>query len=139
MRKTIAFGILALSISSLAHTQTTTAKPTDKFSWTMDELTVGIAQGYRYDLQLDNLTQSKPLVHTCFGIMPPFTCEAPIPNITPTTHTARVRAVDTSPLFKNKYSAWSDSITFIMQPSGGIIVIKPDPSTPGGLRIVPGN
>jgi len=117
--------------------QIPTAKPTDKFQWNQDEFTLGIAQGYRYELQLDNITQSKPLVVTCNGSISPFICEAPIPLLTPTTHTVRVRAVDTSPLFTVKRSAWSDSLTFLMQPSGGIIV-RPDPSKPGSLKIVPG-
>jgi hypothetical protein len=118
----------------LVFAQIQTAKPTDKFSWAQDEVSLSVAQSYRYELQLDNITQSKPLVATCTGTISPFTCEAPIPAITPTKHIARVRAVDTSPLFTTKKSAWSDLLEFVMQPSGSIIVTKP--AIPGGLTIV---
>src|SRR5262245_38808572 len=72
------------------------AAPTDKFAWNIDAPSLATAQGYRYDLELDNVLQTAPLVATCENPATPFLCKAPIPAVTPTTHTARVRAVDTS-------------------------------------------
>jgi hypothetical protein len=105
------------------------ARPTDKFSWQQDETALTNVQAFRYELELDGTIQTVPLVTTCTGTTSPFDCSAPIPAITPTTHTVRIRAVDiggSAPLVGD----WSDAFSFTM---------KATPTKPTGIKIVPGN
>lgn len=129
LRSVLPLVLLALVLSaSSAFAQ---AAPTDKFGFDIAAASLAQANGYRYDLELDNVLQPSPLVVTCVtpsGTPVQFSCTAPIPAITPTTHTARIRAVDTSgstPLL----GPWSDLLTFTMRAT---------PAKPSGLTIVPG-
>lgn len=104
------------------------AAPTDKFRFDMAAPDLATANGYRYDLELDGAVLTTPLATTCVNAASPFACSAPIPAITPTTHVARVRAVDTSgptPILGD----WSDPLTFTMRAT---------PAKPSGLTITPG-
>lgn len=109
-----------------------TATPTDQFQWQMAAVNLTQASGYRFDVELDAGTPVTLAGVTCTGAASPFTCKAPIPPVTPTTHTARVRAVDANgtPII----GPFSDPITFTMratpgQPTNLTIV----PPTSGGL------
>lgn len=116
--------LAALSAPSLVHAQ---AVPTDSFEWTMEATSAATAQAYRFDLELDGATAPAPLATTCITAGADATCKAPIPAVTPGSHTARVRAVDISsppPIF----SSWSDPLTFTM---------RAVPTKPTGFRIVP--
>ena len=125
--KKIILIILALSTTS---TLAQTTKPTH-FEWTQDSDSLVSVQSYRYELELDNLTQSKPLVATCFGLTRPFICQAPIPNITPTSHKARIRAVEISTI-KPDIGPWSDAVNFSMRD----IIISKTPNKPGSLVVI---
>lgn len=117
-----------LALPAIAHAQTN-ARPTDKFEWSIVASSLSQAQGYTYELELDAVLQTAPLVHTCTGSgAGPFTCSAPIPAVTPTTHTARVRAADKAVVDQVLVSDWSDPVTFTM---------RAVPGKPGNLRILP--
>lgn len=123
MKKIILLALVLLPTSVYAQ-----VRPTDKFAWTQDAASITVARAYRYELELDNVVLTTPLVATCTGTASPFACEAPIPAITPTSHTVRLRAVDSSnaaPLV----SDWSDAFTFVMRAA---------PAKPTGIRIIPG-
>ncbi len=128
MKKCIFVGLFVLSASN---TFAQAARPTDKFQWTMEDSGLAIVQAFRYELELDNVVRSAPLVTTCVTSPPPavnFTCTAPIPAITPSNHMARVRGVDiadTAPFI----GEWSDPLNFNMRAA---------PSKPGNLKIIPG-
>lgn len=115
-----------LFISSAAFAQSA-ASPTDKFAWNIDAQSLAVAQSYAYEVELDGVVLPTALVTTCSGATAPYDCAAPIPAVTPSTHTARVRAVDASgtPLM----GPFSDMLTFTM---------RAVPAKPGNLRIVPG-
>ena len=114
-----------LFISSIAYAQA--ARPTDKFAWDQAESNLITAQGFRYELELDNTVLPTPLVTTCTGTTSPFQCLAPIPPITPSKHIARVRAVDMSVPDQPLAGEWSDPLEFNMRAT---------PNKPGNLRIV---
>ena len=123
--KRILFALAFLSISSVSFAQ---VSPTDKFAWDQAAATLAIVQGYRYELELDGVVVPSPLVATCTGTASPFACTAPIPAVTPATHTAKVRAVDmsgTTPLV----GPFSDPATFTMRAT---------PAKPSGLTVIPG-
>ena len=112
-----------VSVSAFAQ-----AAPTDKFRFNMTAPSLAVAQAYRYDLELDNVVLPTALVTTCSQTTD-ITCDAPIPAITPTTHVARVRAVDVSgstPIV----GPFSDPLTFTMRAT---------PGKPTGLTIVSGD
>lgn len=95
----------------------TQAKPTDKFTWTQDA-PLAAAQAYRYELELDGVLHTAPLVHTCTAAAPTSSqCTAPIPAVTPGTHSARVRTVDASlpEILQWIFSDYSDPATFTMR------------------------
>lgn len=122
MKKTL-FALAFLLLPVLAEAQ---AAPSDRFVWTMAH-PAAQAQAFRYELELDGAIAPAPLVHTCTGTTLPVECVAPIPAVTPGSHTARVRAVDTSsatPLPGD----WSTLLTFTM---------RAVPATPGGFGIRP--
>jgi hypothetical protein len=102
------------------------AAPTDRFAWDQEASSLAVASAYRYDVEIDS-GAPVVLVSTCTGVASPFVCSAAIPAVTPTTHVARVRAVDPSPT--PIVSAWSAPLTFTMRAT---------PATPAGLRIIPG-
>lgn len=125
MKKITLLGIFLFS-SSLVFGQ---ARPSDKFAWTQDAGSLTTVQSYRYELELDAVIQATALVTTCTGTDSPFNCSAPIPAVTPSNHSVRIRAVDvsgSSPLVGD----WSDVFTFVM---------KAIPSKPAGIKIIPGN
>lgn len=103
------------------------AAPTDRFAWDMAAPSLAEANGYRYDVEMDAVVLPTPLVATCTGAVSPFLCRTSIPAVTPTTHTARVRAVDTTgtPIL----GPFSDPVTFTMRAT---------PAKPSGLTVVPG-
>jgi len=103
------------------------AAPTDKFRFDLDAGSLAQANGYRYELELDGVVLPTPLVTTCLNAASPFACTAPIPAITPTSHVARIRAVDTSGT--SIVGPFSDPLSFTMRAT---------PSKPTGLTIVPG-
>ena len=115
--------LLASAVPSFAQ-----VAPTDKFRFNMPGVTLAVVNGYRYDLELDAVLQAVPLVVTCVNPVEPFACTAVIPAITPTSHTARVRAVDTSGTTL-LLGDWSDLLSFTMRAT---------PSKPTGFTIVPG-
>lgn len=100
--------------------QTQPAKPTDKFTWTQDA-PVANAQTYRYELELDGVLQTAPLVHTCVASPTAPTmasiCTAPIPAVTPGDHSARVRTVDVSipEVLQWIFTDYSNTATFRMR------------------------
>jgi len=115
---------LLIAVASTAAAQN--AAPTDKFQFNMVAGSLAEANSYKYELELDGVVQATPLAVTCVDPSP-YTCKAPIPAITPSTHTARVRAVDISgtPIV----GPFSDLLTFTMRAT---------PAKPTGLTIVPG-
>jgi len=124
MRKLFLFGFV-LFVTLPAHAQ---VKPTDNLMWVQDESSLAIAQGFRYELELDNVVLVEPLKVTCSGIVRPWNCQAPIPAVTPTTHTIRIRPIDITnadPIV----GPWSDIFTFTM---------RAVPSKPTGIKIIPG-
>jgi len=124
MRATLVLSLL-LFIAPAAFAQSNAA-PTDKFAWNIEAASLAVAQAYTYELELDGTVLATALVTTCSGAASPYDCNAPIPAVTPSTHTARVRAVDTSgtPLT----GPFSDLLTFTM---------RAVPSKPGNFRIIP--
>lgn len=120
------FLLAVLLAPSLAHAQST-ARPTDSFEWTIVASSLAQAQGYTYELELDSVVLTTPLVHTCSGAGP-FLCRAPIPAVTPSSHTVRVRAADRSIIAQIVFGDWSDPLTFTM---------RAVPGKPGNLRIQP--
>lgn len=130
MRKLILAAVLVL-VSAPAFAQVT--KPGDKFGWEIPTTPLATAQAYSWDLDIDGvITRITPASVTCvataidLGVSP--TCETPIPAITPTQHTARLRAVDTTISTTPALSDWSAPFTFTMRAL---------PATPLNIRIVP--
>lgn len=123
--------LAALSAPSLTFAQA--AKPTDKFSWTQDDgVTANAAATYRYEVEIDSKPLADPLVGVvCTGAARPWTCTAPIPAVTPSSHTVRLRAVDQSlpDVINWLFSEWSDPYVFIMRAT---------PAKPANVRVVPG-
>ena len=110
--KKLLFAILFV-LTAISAVAQPIAAPTSRFQWTYDASSLGVAQAMRYEVGIDAEPGVTTLVHTCLGTVSPFTCTAPIPAVTPTTHTARVRVVDartTTPLV----GPWSDPVTFTM-------------------------
>jgi hypothetical protein len=105
------------------------AAPTDKFGWDQTGATLAVVQAYRYDLEMDGIVLSAPLVQTCTGAASPFTCLSPIPALVPGPHTARIRAVDVTTPTTPVVGPFSAPLAFSM---------RAVPAAPGGLRIVPG-
>lgn len=105
-----------------------TVAPIDKFQWTTtDALTQ--AQGARWEVAIDNATAS-PMVLTATCAGAPVTCEATIPAVTPTTHTAVIRAVWVAGTGSPVVGPWSDPFSFQMSAV---------PAKPGALTIVKGH
>lgn len=125
MKRFLVFPLLF--ISSVAYAQA--ARPTDKFAWTMAESNLVTAQGFRYELELDNTVLPNPLTVTCTGTTSPFDCQSPIPPITPSQHTVRVRAIDITVPNEILVGDWSDPLQFTMRAT---------PNKPGTLKIIRG-
>lgn len=112
--------------------QGTPARPTDKFAWTSPD-PIASLNAYGWDLELDGVVQATRLATTC-AAGTPNTCEAPIPAMTPSQHTIRIRPVDISVAASPINGPWSDPLTFTMRatPSKiGTPIIKPA-TPPGG-------
>jgi hypothetical protein len=118
--------IACLALPVLASAQ---AAPTDRFAWDQAAASLALAQGYRYDLELDAVLLAAPLVTTCTGAVSPYVCSAPIPAVTPSAHTARVRAVDAPVGGTAIVGLFSAPFSFTMRAT---------PAQVTGLRIVPG-
>jgi len=101
--------------------------PTDNFEYQVPAPDLATAQGYRHELELDATLQAAALAHSCTGAASPFTCRSPIPAITPTQHTARVRMVNVLTTGSRVEGLWSSLLTFTMSAV---------PGTPVNLRIV---
>ncbi len=127
MKKSFILLFPMLFLSSLAYAQS--ARPTDKFSWTIDASNSITAQGFRWELELDNVVLTTPLAVTCTGTTTPFTCISPIPPITPSQHSVRIRAVDVTVPDEFLFGDWSDPLQFSMRAT---------PNKPGNLKIVRG-
>lgn len=119
--KILLFVFILLSAPVMAAAQPV-AGPTSLFQWGVEDVTsLSVAQARRYEVGIDAEPGVTVLVHTCTGTVAPFICTAPIPAVTPTTHTARVRAVDirtTTPLV----GPFSDPVTFTMTALPGRVI-----------------
>lgn len=104
------------------------AAPTDKFEWQQPASSLAQASAYRYDLEIDGAAPVVLAAVTCAGAATPFTCSASIPAVTPSSHTARVRAVDVNGTAI--VGPWSDPLTFTMRAT---------PAKPASLTIKPGD
>jgi len=124
--KKLLFVFILLLVPAAAFAQ---AAPTDRFQWVQVAPTLAVASAYRYEVGLDADPGTTVLTATCVGATSPFTCSASIPAVTPTTHTARVRAVDTSGPTAIT-GPFSDPLTFTMRAT---------PAKATGLIIVPGS
>jgi hypothetical protein len=118
--------LLAGAVPAFAQVST---RPTDAFAWDQDGPSQVVVQAYRYELELDGVVATTPLMATCSGLVMPFLCTAPIPAVTPTTHAIRLRAVDVSVPATPIAGGWSDVFSFLM---------RAIPATPRAVRIVPG-
>jgi len=105
----------------------TTARPTDKFTWTTTD-PLSAANAYRWELELDSVLQATPLSATC-SVGTPNICSALIPSVAAGQHSIRVRSVDVSVASSPVAGPWSDSLTFVMRAA---------PSKPGVPTVQPG-
>lgn len=119
--------IVVLLISAPALAQQ--ASPTDKFTWDQVGANLAQVQGYRYEVEMDGGAPAT-VTTTCTGTASPFTCSAPIPAVTPASHTARIRAVDISVPATPMAGGFSLPFTFTMRAVPGV---------PLNIRIVPGS
>lgn len=104
-----------LLIASAVFAQTPAA-PTDRFAWDIPDA-AAVAQGYRWELEIDGATTPVVLVTTCTGA--PTACTAPIPALTPSQHSVRLRAVDAPAGATAIVGPWSDLFTFRMRATPG--------------------
>lgn len=112
MKKTLV-ALAFLTIPSLLYAQS--ARPTDNFQWDQTGASLAVVQAYRFDVEMDGVVLATPLAHTCTGTASPFTCKAPIPPVTPSQHTARVRAADVTVPTEVITSEWSSPLQFSMR------------------------
>ena len=106
----------------------TTARPVDRYVWSMEGASLATVQGYRFEVEVDGAVTVA--AHGCAGPSSPFECSAPIGALTPGEHTARVRAVDVTIPEAPNPGPFSEPVTFTM---------RAVPSKPGVLRIQPGS
>lgn len=109
----LALFLLALASTAFAQAP---AAPTDRFAWDMPD-PAATAQGYRWELEIDGNSTPVVLTATCAGA--PTVCTAPIPAVTPSQHSVRLRAVDAPTGATPIVSPWSDPFTFRMRATPG--------------------
>ena len=133
MRRTIYCVALILLFASLSSAQTVVTK-TAKFQWTQEGDSVGTIHSWSFQLELDNILQSKLLATFCVAtnVVNSFLCTAPLPSITTTTHTARIRARGVDGEGKLVTTLWSNSVTFRVTTATTIINI----TAPKDLKVI---
>ncbi len=134
MRRSVVFAVILAGMMLMAAMVTTaraqSVGPNARFAFTMEDVPVSLCNSYQYQLEMDGVVQPAPLAVTC-TVNPTNAnnsdVSAPIPPLTPATHTARVRAVDpsTTPPLQGD---WSDPATF---------TLKAAPRKPVNLRLAP--
>lgn len=129
MKRILCLGLLLLANPAWGQ-DTVTNKA--KFEWTQDGDSLATIQTWFFQLELDNITQSKALVVTCEGAISPFTCIAPLPSITTTKHTARIRVKGIDGEGKLVTTLWSNKVTFTVTAETNIIHILP----PKDLKVI---
>lgn len=124
MKPLILATLLLAALPAVARAQA--AAPTDRFGWDQPNTTLVVAQGYRYEVEIDGAAPIV-VVATCAGTTT-ISCTAPIPAVTPSTHVARLRAVDAPAGGTAIPGGWSAPFTFQMRAT---------PGAPVNIRIVP--
>jgi hypothetical protein len=91
--KRVLIALISLTVVApvLAQAQ---AGPTSRFGWSQVATDLPSASGFTYRAYLDASATGTTLTATCTGTASPFSCTAPIPAVTPGTHTVALTAAN---------------------------------------------